>query len=80
MKPVNFPQSTKELQRPQGMTEEECKPLNVYCDGKHCISCWTEESIWQRLRFLFSGKIWLRVWYGVTQPPVYVATENPWPK
>jgi len=77
MKAIDFEQSTKSLGRPIGTTEDECGPLNVYCDRKHCISCW-QPTWWDRLRLLFGGNIWLWVWSGDTQPPVAIQTVDPW--
>lgn len=74
MKPTNFKQSTKVLKRPSIMAESECQSLPVWCDGKQCVSCW-KPSIRERLNILFSGKVWLGVLSGETQPPVYVTAE-----
>lgn len=54
------------------MTDEECSSLNIFQtpDGA-CISCWTAP-FWQRVKFLFHGKIWLGVLSGQTQPPVWL--------
>jgi hypothetical protein len=75
MKPINFPQSTKVLQKPSDMTDEECLPLPVWCDGKQCISCWKPTLI-ERLKVLFTGKVWIGILSGNTQPPVFVSGEN----
>lgn len=75
MKPINFPQSTKVLQRPSTMPESECQSLHVWCDGTQCVSCW-KPSIKERLNILFGGKVWLGVLSGKTQPPVFVAGER----
>lgn len=40
MKPIDFPQSTKVLQKPEDMFDADCKPLPVWSDGKQCVSCW----------------------------------------
>lgn len=76
MKPTKFDQQTDELQRPPSMTDEECAPLPVFRDGQVCISCW-RGTWWDRLRFLFTGRVWLWVHMGRTQPPVYVGTDCP---
>ena len=77
MKPTKFSKANRNLARPSGMTEEECGSLPVYSDGKYCISCW--EGTWRdRLRFLFTNKVWLWVWFGHSQPPVKIETEYPW--
>lgn len=76
MIPADFPEKTVDLQRPAGMSEEECQPLPVFRDGERCISCW--RGTWlDRLRFLLTGRAWLQVWSGSSQPPVYVGTERP---
>ncbi|KKL72143.1 hypothetical protein LCGC14_2087870 [marine sediment metagenome] len=79
MKPTNFSESNKKLARPKRTTKEECGPLDVYSDGKYCISCW-QGTFCDRLRFLFTNKIWLWVWFGQTQPPVKITTEYPFRK
>lgn len=66
MKPIYFPQSTKELQK------NGCLPLPVWSDGKQCVSCWKPTFI-ERLKILFTGKVWLGVVSGTTQPPVFVS-------
>mgnify|MGYP006966148151 FL=1 len=75
MKPIDFKQSTKVLQRPSTMTESECQSLPVWCDGKQCVSCW-KPTLKERLNILFRGKVWLGVLSGKTQPPVFVAGES----
>lgn len=75
MKPIDFPQSTKVLQRPSSMTESECSPLHVWSDGKQCVSCW-KPSFVERLKILFTGKVWIGVLSGGTQPPIFVSGEQ----
>lgn len=75
MKPIDFPQSTKVLQKPSTMSDKECSPLHVWSDGKQCVSCWKPSFI-ERLKVLFTGKIWLGVMSGNTQPPVFVVGNN----
>ncbi len=72
MKAIPFKEATIELKKPVSMTNEECSSLHVYqnTDGS-CVSCWTV-SLWQRIKFLFHGKIWLGVLSGSTQPPVWL--------
>lgn len=74
MKPIDFPQSTKVLQRPSTMTEQECQSLHVWNDGKQCVSCW-KLSFKERLNVLFNGKVWLGVLSGKSQPPVFLSGE-----
>lgn len=71
MKPIKFNQANKNLLKPNSMTDDECSSLWVYTDGNQCISCWKMN--WkQRINALFSGKVWLCVMSGCTQPPVWV--------
>lgn len=69
MKPVTFPDANKNLLKPPSMTDNECGSLDVYTDGKQCISCW-QMSWRERLSALLFGKAWLYVHSGSTQPPV----------
>lgn len=75
MKPIDFPQSTKVLQRPSTMTDKECASLHVWSDGNQCVSCW-KPTFKERLNILFGGKVWLGVLSGKTQPPVFVSGER----
>lgn len=71
MKPIKFKEATVELKKPTEMTDEECGSLHIYQSEGTCISLWTT-SFWNRLKFLFHGKIWLGVHSGKTQPPVWL--------
>lgn len=75
MKPIDFPQSTKVLQRPGTMSETECQSLPVWNDGKQCVSCW-KPTIKERIKILLGGNVWLGVLSGKTQPPVFVTGER----
>ncbi len=69
MKPITFKEKNVTLQRPVGTTEKECAPLDVYRDGRTCLSCW--RASWkERLSILIFGNVWIWVWSGITQPPV----------
>lgn len=74
MKPIDFPQSTKVLQKPSTMSDNECSSLHVWNDGKQCVSCW-KPTFKERMNILFGGKVWLGVLSGTTQPPVFVSGE-----
>jgi len=75
MKPVNFKEANKRLFKPSNMTDEECKPLLVFSDGKECISKWTMN--WkERLHCLFKGFVWVRIVSGKTQPPIVIQAEK----
>ena len=71
MKPIKFKEQTTVLSKPAGMTDEECMPLPVFSDGEQCISCW-ELSFIERLKVLFFGRVWLGLYSGKTQPPVWL--------
>ncbi len=75
MRPIDFKQSTKVLQRPSTMTQSECGSLHVWNDGKQCVSCWKPTFI-ERIKILFGGNIWLGVLSGKTQPPVFISGMN----
>lgn len=68
MNPITFKEKTRTLQKPPNMTDDECSPLDVYCDGKQCISLW-KLSLRERFSALIYGKVWLYVLMGETQPP-----------
>lgn len=74
MKPIDFPQSTKVLQKPSTMSDNESSSLHVWNDGKQCVSCW-KPTFKERMNILFGGKVWLGVLSGKTQPPVFVSGE-----
>lgn len=75
MKPTNFKQSTKVLQRLSTMAESECQSLPVWFDSKQCVSAW-KPSPRERLNILFGGKVWLGVMSGNTQPPVFISGKT----
>lgn len=75
MKPIDFPQSTKVLQKPEKMLDTDCQPLPIWSDGKECVSCW-KPTFKERVRILFTGKVWLSVLSGRTQPPVFITGNN----
>lgn len=78
MKPVKFPEANACLGAPPGM-EKEVEPLHVYRDGTYHISVWTLS--WsERLRVLFTGKVWLWVMMAHTQPQVSIDVRDPWTK
>lgn len=76
MKGINFPEATKELGKPDNMTDEECYSLPVFSNGKYCVSCWelTEAEIENITK---TKKVWLHVLSGHTQPPVMVDAYFP---
>ena len=75
MKPIDFKQSTKVLQRSSDMTDDECAALPVWSDGMQCVSC-RKLSLSERISLVFGGKVWLGVASGSTQPPVFLSVRN----
>lgn len=75
MKPIDFRQSTKVLQKPATMTDKECASLHVWSDGRQCVSCW-KPTLGERLHIAFGGKVWLGVASGGTQPPVFISGKS----
>ena len=72
MKPLKFNQATIELKKPESMTDEECSSLWVYqSEDGQCISLWTA-SIFERIKFLFHGHIWIGILSGKKQPPIWL--------
>ena len=75
MDPISFKNVTKVLEKPEGMTDEECGPLPVFNDGKLNISLW-KMSLRERFYALLFGRVWLFVFSGKTQPPVGLSVER----
>ena len=75
MKPVDFKESNKELQKPKSMTDEECISLKVFNDGHRCVSCWKPS--WKEwFSFILFRKIWVHILSGETQPPIYITSNK----
>lgn len=76
MKAVKFKEATKELARPEGMTDKECHSLWVWNgDKKQCISKW-KLSFREKVRAVLFGTIWIGVVFGQTQPPIWITCEK----
>ena len=76
MTPADFPQKNLTLAPPAGMASE-CLPLHVHRRPEGVlISCWEGDEA-DKTRFLQTGRLFLHVYGGTTQPPVYVGTESP---
>ena len=54
----------------------DCEDLPVYTDGKQCVSCW-KMSFKERIKVLFTGRVWLGVIGHRTQPPVWLDGNKP---
>ena len=80
MKPVNFKESTKELKKPSSMRDDECSSLHVWSDGNQCVSKWKPTFI-ERIRIAFGAAIWMGIFGGSSQPPVWLdASQSPFAK
>lgn len=76
MKPILFDEQNIILSRPINMTDDECQPLPIYTDNRTCVSRW--KGSWKdRILFLITGKVWVHVISGSTQPPVYIGMGYP---
>lgn len=76
MNPIPFKGQSAVLQKPSNMTDEQCESLPILRLDNTCISCW--RLTWrERLKSFFTGRVWLGILSGQTQPPVYVAVDRP---
>lgn len=73
MKPIEFPEQTIVWTKDQ----PPYLPLPAYTDAKETISCWA--LTWrERLRVLFTGRLWLRQWnFGSALQPQAPTTISP---
>lgn len=76
MIPIPFLEMNRTFTEPKNWSEaESCLDLPAYDNGKQLISCW--KGTWKdRIRYLFTGKIWLWVW-ARQPPPVSLDTRLP---
>lgn len=75
MKPINFKESNFTFTKPVDMTDEECGDLPCFRENNVIISCW-KMSWKERIRFFFTGKMWLWV-IGNGMPPVSITPNTP---
>lgn len=79
MIPASFPEENRVLNKPAGMSDDECAPLSVCCtyqgDMPVVVSCWklTQEDLDHILKH---KRVWLTV-YGPSMPPVYLSGKRP---
>jgi hypothetical protein len=71
MKPADFIESNVTLVGPKALSDLECENMKVFTDGKQCISLW-KPSFKERISILIYGRVWLSVWGGRTQPPIWI--------
>lgn len=70
-KPVEFKGFNRNLLKPKGMDDLQCSALPVFANGVNCVSCWelSEEEIAELIK---TKRIFISLWSGQSQPPVYV--------
>ena len=73
MKPNKFKEANAILEAPKD--SDNVEDLPVWTNGQSIVSCW-EVSLWDRLRILLIGRVWLWV-MGPTQPPVFLDAQYP---
>lgn len=72
--PICFAGANVVLQPPAG--SENVQPLPIFRNGTCCVSCWqlTEEELAEIIAS--GGKVFVSIFSGATQPPVFVGSEN----
>lgn len=74
MKPIDFKEANKTLSAPNGMSS--VLPLRVRSTNSECTSLW-RVSMKERLRLLFTGRIWCHVMsFTGTQPPISLSVKK----
>lgn len=72
-RPVPFKYQNKVLTAPEN--SEDVHDLNVWTDGRECISCW-KLTLTERLMALLFGRVWVAVLFGNSQPPIYIEASR----
>jgi hypothetical protein len=73
MKPIEFKQQNVIFAKDQ----KEYLPLPAWQGEKEAISCW-KATFWERIKFLWSGKLWLRQYnFGGSLQPQCPQIECP---
>lgn len=72
--PVKWKGANKILVAPQDTTKEQVQDLHVFSNGNVCVSKWklSEEAIKE---IIDTGCIFLSVYSGNSQPPVFLGSE-----
>lgn len=71
--PVEFEGQNLLLRAPAG--SENIGALPIFRNGKCCVSCW-ELSDGEIAEIVRSKRVYLSVFFGDTQPPVFVGCEQ----
>lgn len=71
--PIKFKGHNRVLSPPPG--SENVLPLPIFRNGKCCVSCWelTQEELAEINR---TGRVYVSIFSGKTQPPVFVGSET----
>jgi hypothetical protein len=80
MHPIEFDEQNHVYQKPENMTDEQCKPLPVFQGTDDAgfpiiVSCWQLSEDELREINNNSGRIWLGITANV-QPPVWIMAEK----
>lgn len=70
---VEFEGQNLILQPPPGA--ENISPLPIFRNGTCCVSCW-QLSPEEMAEVQRTGRVYLSVFWGMTQPPVFVGSEE----
>lgn len=72
--PVKWEKANRLLVAPEGITSEQVQGLSVFTNGSVCVSKWklSEEALAEVVK---TGCIFLSVYSGHTQPPVFLGSE-----
>lgn len=73
--PVVWPGANAVLGPPKGMDEQQCGALPIHRNGVTCVSCW-ELSEAEMREIIASRRVFISIFSGVTQPPVFVGSES----
>lgn len=71
--PVEFEGQNLVLRPPAG--SENVSPLPIFRNGTCCVSCW-ELSDAEIAEIVKSRRVYLSVFFGQTQPPVFLGGEE----
>jgi hypothetical protein len=65
----------RRLGPPAGVDESQCKTLPIFSNGVCCVSCWELDDA-EIAEIVRTRRIFLSVWFGKSQPPVLIGSEN----
>ena len=76
MKPEAFKEANTVLLKPPDMSDDECRSLSTHVGDGQIISKW-KLTLWERIKILFTGRLWLSVLAKETHPPVALSVDFP---